>query len=135
MKKTVIIMNQKVGILSLPYPGGKGSNYQDFLPGKNEIDAEIFDAVKKANEKNWPHYKRHLKELSEMTEDAESVIGDGIDLSALTVNDAKTVIENIMSIEELEEHRAVECDGKKRTGVKDAIDAQIALLKMEAEEK
>ena len=126
--KKVIVINQKAGVLSLPYFENGRPKYQDFMPGKNEVDAEVLDAVKEANEESWEHYSRHLKQEIDMPE-------EGIDVSVMTVNEAKTIIENTMSVGELNEFMEAEEANKSRKGVKDAIEAQIEILEMKKEEE
>ena len=126
--KKVIVINQKAGILSLPYFVSGKPKYQDFMPGKNEVDAEILEAVKEANEESWDHYSRHLKEEVEVS-------GESFDVSLLTVNEAKTIIENTMSVSELEGFMEAESGNKDRKGVKDAIEAQIEILEMKKTEE
>ena len=119
--KKIIVINQKAGILCLPYSEKGRMKYQDFMPGKNEVDAEVLEAVKEANSESWEHYSRHLKEEVEVS-------GEVVDISVLTVNEAKTIVENTMSVSELEGFMASEGSGKNRKGVKDAIEAQIEIL-------
>lgn len=128
-QETVIVINNKAGILSLPYSVKGRVRYQDFMPGKNEIAADVLEAVKEAvGEAKWDHYSRHIKIQLEISE-------EGIELGDLTVNDAKTIIENTMSIEELNSFLDSESEGKNRTGVKKAIEAQIEILEMKKKEE
>lgn len=131
MSEKVVVINEKAGVLALPYFEKGKPKYQDFMPGKNVVDAEVLEAVKEANEESWDHYSRHLK----VEIDAEVAESGNINLSDLNVNDAKNIVANTMSVDELNDYMAIEEADKNRKGVKDAIEAQIEILEMEKEEE
>lgn len=131
MSEKVVVINNKAGVLALPYFEKGKAKYQDFMPGKNVVDAEVLGAVEEANKENWDHYSRHLK----VEADAEVAENGGINISDLTVNDAKNIIANTMSVHELNDFMAAEEADKNRAGVKGAIKAQVEILEMEKEEE
>ena len=126
MSERVVVINNKAGVLSLPYFVKGKAKYQDFMPGKNVLDAEVLEAVKEANEESWDHYSRHLKVRTE----AEVAEGGSVNISDLTVNEAKDIISNTMDVKELGDFMAAEEADKNRKGVKDVIEAQIEILEM-----
>lgn len=131
MSEKVVVINNKAGVLVLPYSVKGKVKYQDFMPGKNVVDVEVLEAVKEANKESWPHYSRHLKEEVE----AEVAENGGINLSDLNANDAKNIVANTMSVDELNDFMAVEEADKNRVSVKAAIEAQIEILEMKKEEE
>ncbi len=121
-EKTMIVNYGKANRLSLPYKNAQGQNAMHiFVPGKNEVDPVVFDAVKEMQGDKWDHYARHMK----IDAVEETRRGSVMDLSAAKFEE---VIENTYSVEELENYRTLEekrPKGNPRKGVLKAIEAQI----------
>ncbi len=122
----MIIIYDKANTLNLPYEAKNGTiKYRMFVPGRNEVDSEIWDAVKKYNEKNFAHYGRFLGPLN------EKAAGDGpINYVALNVKELSELIENTMDIGQLGDIEAAEKGREKgeRKSVLKEIEKQIDAL-------
>ena len=96
-----------------------------FVPGKNEIESKIWDAISEYNAKNMEHYERYLHPLN------EEAAGDGdLDYDALNAREVNELIENTMEVSELEGFRASEKAREKgqRASVLKSIDKQIRAI-------
>ena len=122
----MIIIYDKANTLNLPYSDKNGAvKYKMFVPGRNEVDSKIWDAIKEYNEKRFDHYGRFLHALNE-----EAAGDDGIDYAALNVKDLSELIENTMDIDQLGEIEAAEKSREKgeRKSVLKEIEKQIDKL-------
>jgi len=73
----MIVIHQKNNLVTLPYIiNGKVSTF-DFLPGRNQIEAKVFDAIKIYNKKRFEnHYQFILKPFSPPGAIKKNDIGD-----------------------------------------------------------
>ena len=133
----MVIIYDKANTLKLSYSGAKGKvRYVTFVPGRNDVDSEIWETIFKANEKRFEHYGKFLYALDE-----ESAGDNGIDYGALSPKKLSELIENTMDIDKLAEIEAAEKSREKgpRTSVLKEIEKQLsafaALDKKIADEK
>ena len=133
----MIIIYDKANTLKLSYSDAKGKvRYVTFVPGRNDVDSEIWDAIIKANEKRFEYYAKFLYAL-----DKEAAGDNGIDYAALKPKDLSDLINNTMSIDKLADIEAAEKGREKgpRTVVLKEIEKQLnafaALDKKIADEK
>lgn len=95
----MIIIYDKANTLTLPYANDKGKiEYQRFVPGKNEVSSEVWEAINNSNASRMEHYCRYLKPLNE-----QAAGDDGIKYNELSVAKIQELIENTMDIPDLEE--------------------------------
>ena len=121
----MIIIYDKANTLNLPYTAESGAvKYYKFVPGENDVEKVIWDAIKEYNEKRMEHYERFLHALN------EEAAGDGsIDYAALSVKDLCELIENRMDIDKLAEIEAAENKrDKPRQSILKAINKQIEAI-------
>ena len=122
----MIIIYDKANTLTLHYVNkDKKVQKLKFVPGKNEVESKIWDAISEYNSKNMEHYERYLHPLN------EEAAGDGdLDYHALNSREVGELIENTMDVAELEGFRASENTREKgpRATVIKAIDKQIKAL-------
>jgi hypothetical protein len=122
----MIIIYDKANTLNLPYSDKDGAvNYKMFVPGRNDVESEIWDAIKEYNEKNFDHYGRFLGPVN------EEAAGDGpINYAALNVKELSVLIENTMDIGQLGDIEAAEKSREKgeRKSVLKEIENQINKL-------
>lgn len=122
----MIIIYDKANTLNLPYADKDGAvNYKMFVPGRNEVDSEIWEAIVEYNEKRFDHYGRFLHPLNE-----EAAGDDGIDYAALNVKELSELIENTMDIDQLGDIEAAEKsrDKGERKSVLKEIEKQINVI-------
>ena len=122
----MIIIYDKANTLTLHYVNEDGKVQKlKFVPGKNEIESKIWDAISEYNAKNMEHYERYLHPLN------EEAAGDGdLDYHALNAREVNELIENTMEVSELEGFRASEKAREKgqRASVLKSIDKQIRAI-------
>ena len=122
----MIIIYDKANTLTLHYSDeNKKVQKLKFVPGKNEIEKAIWDAISDYNSKNMEHYERYLHPLN------EEAAGDGdLDYDALNAREVGELIENTMDVDELEGFRRSENAREKgpRASVIKSIDKQIKAL-------
>lgn len=133
----MIIIYDKANTLNLSYADKNGAiQYKMFVPGRNEVDSEIWKAIVEANKKRFEHYGKFLGPLNE-----EAAGDDGIDYAALGVKELSELIENTMDIGQLGEIEAAEKSrekGERKSVLKDIekqIDAISAFDKKIEDEK
>jgi hypothetical protein len=122
----MIIIYDKANTLNLPYADKDGAvQYKMFVPGRNEVDSETWNAIKEYNEKRFDHYGRFLGPLNE-----EAAGDGGIDYAALSVKELSELIENTMDIDKLADIEAAEKSREKgeRKSVLKEIEKQIDKL-------
>ncbi len=121
----MIIIYDKANTLNLPYVDEvKGVSYYKFVPGENDVEKVIWDAIKEYNKTRMEHYERFLLALD------EKAAGDGgIDYAALSVKDLCELIENRMDIDKLAEIESAENKrDKPRQSILKAINKQIEAI-------
>lgn len=122
----MVIIYDKANTLKLSYNTEKGKvRYVTFVPGRNDVDSEIWEAVVKANKKRFDHYGKFLHALNE-----EAAGDKGIDYAALGVRDLSELIENTMDIGQLGDIEAAEKSrekGERKSVLKD-IEKQLDAL-------
>ena len=116
----MIIINSKPGIIALPYREKQSDpkiiKVFNFMPGKNDIDPETWDKIKK-EAGDTLHHHTHLKVFSSE---------DKIDIPALNAADMIELVENTIELPELEAYKkAEESRDKPRITVLKSIDEQI----------
>lgn len=119
----MIIIYDKANTLTLSYNTEKGNvKYVKFVPGRNDVDSEIWNAIVKTNEKRFEHYGKFLYALDE-----EAAGDNGIDYGALSPKKLSELIENSMDIDKLAEIEAAEKGREKgpRTAVLKEIEKQL----------
>lgn len=122
----MVIIYDKANTLNLPYADKDGAvQYKMFVPGRNEVDSETWEAIAKYNEKRFDHYGRFLHPLNE-----EAAGDDGINYAALGVKDLSELIENTMDLDQLGEIEAAEKSREKgeRKSVLKEIEKQIEAI-------
>ena len=121
----MIIIYDKANTLNLPYTDeNKNVKYYKFVPGRNEVEQKIWDAIVKYNEVRFEHYGKFLHPLNE-----EAATDDGLDYDALSAKEVSTLIENTMDISELASLEAAENGrDKPRKSVLKDIDKQIKAI-------
>lgn len=122
----MVIIYDKANTLNLSYADKNGAiQYKLFVPGRNEVESEVWAAIVKANEKRFDHYGRFLRPLDE-----KAAGDDGIDYAALSVKDLSELIENTMDIDQLGDIEAAEKSREKgeRKSVLKEIEKQIDTL-------
>jgi hypothetical protein len=122
----MIIIYDKANTLSLPYVDEKkGVKYFKFVPGRNEVEKNVWDAILKYNGSRFDHYGRFLRPLN------EEAAGDGdINYAALNVKELSELIENTMDIDQLGAIEAAEKSrekGERKTVLKE-IEKQIEAI-------
>jgi len=145
----MIVINVEPGIRSFCYKTGEyvdergkkriRSEVFDFLPGNNEIDPEIWNAIREGmSDTRKEHCDTILKVVQPTIDESGFTIGPNeneIDILEMNVNDAKVLIAGTASpdsekdIAILEKYRKAEKgrkDMKPRKMVLKAIDEQIA---------
>lgn len=122
----MIIIYDKANTLTLPYSNEKGNvKYVKFVPGRNDVDSEIWNAILKCNKKRFEHYGKFLRALDE-----EAAGDNGIDYAALSVKDLSELIENTYDINKLGDIEAAEKSrekGERKSVLKD-IEKQLDAL-------
>ncbi len=122
----MIIIYDKANTLTLPYTDEKRNvRYLKFVPGRNEVESEIWKAIVEYNEKRFEYYERFLHALDEVA------AGDGgIDYAGLSVKDLSKLIGNTMNLDQLGAVEAAENGREKgpRTSVLKEIEKQIDKL-------
>lgn len=125
----MIIIYDKANTLSLPYVDeAKAVKYVKFVPGKNEVEKKVWDAILEYNGSRFDHYGRFLRPLN------EEAAGDGeIDYTALSVKELAELIENTMDVDALIAIETAEkLRDKPRKSVLKDIDKQVeAITKFE----
>ena len=122
----MIIIYDKANTLTLPYSTEKGNvKYVKFVPGRNDVDSEIWNAILRCNEKRFEHYGKFLRALDE-----EAAGDNGIDYAALSTRDLSELIENTMDIDKLADIESAEKSREKgeRKSVLKEIEKQINKL-------
>lgn len=125
----MIIIYDKANTLSLPYVDeAKAVKYVKFVPGRNEVEKNVWGAILEYNGSRFDHYGRFLKPLD------EEAAGDGdIDYTALSVSKLSELIENTMDVDKLIAIETAEkLRDKPRKSVLKDIDKQVeAITKFE----
>jgi hypothetical protein len=125
----MIIIYDKANTLSLPYVDEADAvKYVKFVPGKNEVEKKVWDAILEYNGSRFDHYGRFLRPLN------EEAAGDGdIDYAALNVKELSDLIENTMDVDALIAIETAEkLRDKPRKSVLKDIDKQVeAITKFE----
>ncbi len=126
----IIVISDKPNITHLPYKTKKRQGVYPFVPGRNEIDAEIFASVKAlAGTDDWDgHYGTFLRPVG--GDEAELV-----EIKDLNAHDFIDLIQATMEVETLNEYRQFESGGAQRKTVVAAIDGQIEAIMKIAETK
>lgn len=121
----MVIIYDKANTLNLPYTEESGAvKYVKFVPGKNEVTKEIWDAVVEYNETRMEHYCRFLRPLNE-----EAAGDGGIDYAKLSVKELSELIENTMDVGELGDIEKAETQrDKPRKSILKEIDKQIEAI-------
>ncbi|MCK5318358.1 MAG: hypothetical protein KAJ55_10600 [Anaerolineales bacterium] len=121
----MVIIYDKANTLSLPYTDESGAvKYVKFVPGKNEVAKEIWNAIVKYNETRMEHYCRFLRPLNE-----EAAGDGGIDYAKLSVKELSELIENTMDVGELGDIEKAETQrDKPRKSILKEIDKQIEAI-------
>ena len=122
----MIIIYDKANTLNLSYVNEEGAvQFKMFVPGRNEVDSKIWEAIVETNKKRFDHYGRFLRPLNE-----EAAGDDVIDYADLNVKDLSELIENTMDIDQLGEIEAAEKSREKgeRKSVLKEIEKQIDKL-------
>lgn len=119
----IIVISDRPNITSLPYNTGKIKGVFDFLPGKNEIEHEVWSAIAREAGEDMKHYRTFLKPL-EISPDESGKI----DLAALSAEEFISLIDNTMDTGELSGFYGFESGGKSRKTVLAAIAAQVERL-------
>jgi hypothetical protein len=122
----MIIIYNKANTLSLPYVDEAGAvKYVKFVPGEQEVEKKVWDAILEYNGSRFDHYGRFLKPLD------EKAAGDGeIDYAALSPSKLSELIENTYDVEKLIAIETAE-NGREKGGRKSVlkqIDKQIELI-------
>jgi hypothetical protein len=122
----MIVVNKKPNITHLPYAAGKRRGVFSFAPGQNQIDPEIWQAVKETAGKKrmQAHYAKFLKPIGEET-DAP------VDPSTLNAEDFIDLIGGAMEPALLDRYAQVENGrrGGPRKTVMEAIERQTAEIR------
>ena len=125
----MIIIYDKANTLNLPYVHESGAvKYYKFVPGKNEVEKKVWDAIVEYNGTRFDHYGRFLRPLN------EEAAGDGdIDYAALKPKELSELIENTFNIDELIIIETAEKGREKggRKSVLKEIDKQIEIISKE----
>lgn len=119
----MIIIYDKANTLTLHYVDeNKKVQKLKFVPGKQDVESKIWDAISEYNAKNMEHYERYLHPLNEA-----AAGDDGLDYDALNSREVGELVENTMVVAELEGFRVSEKAREKgpRATVIKAIDKQI----------
>ena len=121
----MIIIYDKANTLNLPYTDESGAvQYIKFVPGKNEVESKVWEAIVKYNETRMEHYCRFLHPLNE-----EAAGDDGIDYAKLSVKELSELIENTMDVGELGDIETAENQrDKPRKSILKEIDKQIEAI-------
>ena len=122
----MIIIYDKANTLNLSYVNEEGAvQFKMFVPGRNEVDSKIWEAIVETNKKRFDHYARFLHPLDE-----KAAGDDGIDYAALNVRDLSELIENTMDLDQLGEIEAAEKSREKgeRKSVLKEIEKQIEAI-------
>lgn len=104
-EKMVVVIYNKANTLNLPYRIGEGKTssvkFHKFLPGKNEVPQSIWESIKaEAGEERMDNHSRYMRAI-EATVDEET---GKLDFESLkTAAEMIELVENIMSLEELEQ--------------------------------
>jgi len=117
----MIVVNKKPNITHMPYASGRKKGVFSFIPGQNSIDADVWQAVKKAaGEKRMAHYGRFLKPIGENASD------ESVDPAKLNADEFIELIGGAMTLELLDSYAQAENSrkGGARKTVMEAIDKQ-----------
>jgi hypothetical protein len=132
--KTMIVIYDKANTCSLPYIEGEGKTsgvrFYKFKPGNNNIEPKVWDAIKEeilktGGEEKLEHYMRNIK-LKAMEGTRRGGVTD------LSTEEFLKVIENTMTVPELENYKELEkgkTKGNQNKEVLKAIDAQLKVVK------
>lgn len=120
---SIIVISDKANITSLPFKTGKRSGVFDFLPGKNELDLDIWLSIAREAGDDMQHYSRFLKPLEAVSDSTGKT-----DLAALSMDELIRLIDNTMDANELSTIYSFENSGKKRKTVLKSIADQIAKI-------
>ena len=122
----MIVVNKKPNITHLPYTAGKRKEIFSFAPGQNQIDPEIWQAVKETAGKArmQAHYAKFLKPIGEE-------IDAPVDPATLNAEDFIDLISGAMHLDLLEQYARAESSrrGGPRKSVMEAIDKQAAEIR------
>lgn len=122
----MVIIYDKANTLNLSYADEEGAiKFKMFVPGRNEVDSKIWEAIVETNKKRFDHYGRFLHPLNE-----KAAGDDGIDYAGLSVKDISELIENTMDIDQLGDIEAAEKSRTKgeRKSVLKEIEKQIETI-------
>jgi len=113
----MIVINKSITLTHLPYDNGVRKCVFSFQPGKNEIEDEIFDAVKaEIGEHAWDAYY------------GDFLTPVGVDLSAIAHSDAVKLINGTFDPAKLKEYQTAEEAGKNRQAILAAIEKQVTAV-------
>lgn len=103
----MIVFYDLPNILSLPYTRPDGTQkYFDFTPGKTCVPDEIWKAIEKQNKKRIEnYYAQVLKPFIPVSKDFNEKT---INIATLSANEAISLIENTMEVDELRDYQQLE---------------------------
>lgn len=125
----MIVLYNEPKLLYLPYiDKNKQQRERTFIPGKNTIDSEDWEAIVVFNKKRFEAYYNTKFKVLKPVKDivAGMAIGENnVDVYKLTVIDLIDLINGTMEIDELRKYQEQENKGKKRKTVLAALGTQI----------
>lgn len=117
----MIVVNKNANITHLPYVHEGSRGIYSFAPGQNQIDPEVWAAVKKtAGKRMAAHYNAFLKPINESNPE------DEIDLTSLNADDFIDLVQGAMQLDLLTQYAEAESarKGGPRKTVMEAIGRQ-----------
>ncbi len=117
----MIVINKSPTLTHLPWKQGKSTGTFSFVPGNNNIDPDILEAVmKEAGEEAWDaHYGNFLIPVGGPTETTKTV-----KVEELNAKEFIDLIEGTIDADKLSEYRTFEESGEQRKTVLAAIEKQ-----------
>lgn len=103
----MIISYRRPNILYLPYidPRDNVTKIHNFVPGKQSIEKEVWDAVNKYNKNDMEYYIQFFRIIGTGSNNGKNNEKETIDISKLKINEAIELISDTMEANELYEYR------------------------------